>query len=537
MMKRDKMIRLAYILLGIFSMVLSVLACNSPLRSSDSAPEATPTETQIDVRVSEPELGSTKRWIDGSLLVYIPPGEFIMGSDSEDNPEHEIYLSGFWIYRTEVTNSMYLHCMAMGECSAPAVDPALPDLRDPTITHEPVVGVRWDQAVEYCNFIDGTLTTEAQWEKTARGTDGRLFPWGDDDPTCELLNFNDCEEETTPVVNYPLGASPYEVLDMAGNVFEWVYDWYRDDYYMESPSSNPMGPDYGEERSVRSSTFRSAPEQVESALRYFLDPEEYRADLGFRCIVGNAEEYAPQCVVPAIAPSGGLTDNPDDPPGGSAACVVPQPEVSVVTYCEEGQRGNNISWSPVDADVDYSTSMDAWCVEYDEDTLACAGEEGATVEVEACKSCPPPAVDLGVPATCDPPYVLDEDTQLCMYDEPPIPGEVLCAPGYSLSDDESCCVRTEGSPLDYPVCPVGGDFDPDSNICWFRLPSTGDEKCDSATVFFDSCEQEEEDEPGGGGDGPVCHLNLVGPECEAAGGTPSICSGIVVGTYPCCICD
>jgi hypothetical protein len=114
---------------------------------------------------------------------------------------------------------------------------------------------------------------------------------------------------------------------------------------------------------------------------------------------------------------------------------------------------------------------------------------------------------------------------------------VLCAPGYSLSDDESCCVRTEGSPLDYPVCPVGGDFDPDSNICWFRLPSTGDEKCDSATVFFDSCEQEEEDEPGGGGDGPVCHLNLVGPECEAAGGTPSICSGIVVGTYPCCICD
>lgn len=529
--------RITRIILGLLCMGLPILACNSPLRSSDAEPEATPTGSSIVVEAQEPELGDTKRWNDGGLLVYIPPGEFIMGSDGEDNPEHAVYLSGFWIYRTEVTNSMYLYCMAMGDCSAPAVDPAIPDLRDPTIAHEPVVGLRWVQAVEYCEFVEGTLPTEAQWEKSARGTDGQPFPWGDDDPTCELLNFNDCEEELTPVVNYPLGVSPYEMLDMAGNVFEWVYDWYQDDYYLESPTSNPMGPTLGEDRSVRGSTFESAPEWVESALRYSLDPDKYREDLGFRCVVGNAEEYAPQCVVPAIAPSDGLTDNPDDPPGGSATCVVPQPELSVVTYCEDGQRGNNISWSPTDADVDYATSVDAWCVEYDADTLACAGDEGATIDVEACKSCPPPVVELGVLGACDPPYVFDDATQLCEYDGPPIPGEVLCAPGYTLSDDESCCVMEEGTPLDYPVCPVGGDFDEVSNICWFTLPSTGDEKCDSQSVVFNPCGQEDEDEPGGGG-GPVCHSDLVGPDCEAAGGMWTICAppGAIVA-LPCCICN
>jgi len=187
--------------------------------------------------------------------------------------------------------------------------------------------------------------------------------------------------------------------------------------------------------------------------------------------------------------------------------------------------------------VDYATSVDAWCVEYDADTLACAGDEGATIDVEACKSCPPPVVELGVLGACDPPYVFDDATQLCEYDGPPIPGEVLCAPGYTLSDDESCCVMEEGTPLDYPVCPVGGDFDEVSNICWFTLPSTGDEKCDSQSVVFNPCGQEDEDEPGGGG-GPVCHSDLVGPDCEAAGGMWTICAppGAIVA-LPCCICN
>jgi formylglycine-generating enzyme required for sulfatase activity len=512
---------------GILCFSLSILACNLPLLNSETESQSTntedtreianqnttsqnttsediATESPIPAQTLPPEPGSTLRWIDSSLLVYIPPGEFIMGHDGDDNPEHAVYLDGYWIYRTEVTNRMYLNCVGMGKCSPPAVDPAIPDQEDPEIADLPVVGVRWHQAAEYCKFVDGALPTEAQWEKTARGDDARFFPWGNDEPNCDLLNFNDCVEEISPVINYPLGASPYDVLDMAGNVFEWVADWYLEDYYSDTPFDNPMGPEIGEARSVRGSTFRTETEQVESSLRYFLEPDEYRSDLGFRCVVGKAQEYAPPCSILADNKPE-LADTPDDPPGGSAACIVQEPTFSVVTYCENGHRGNNISWTPADADVNYSSSAGVSCSQYDVDTLACAGIFDATIDIEACKSCPPPVVELGTLATCDPPYIYDNATNLCKYDGPPVPGNWVCAPGYSLSGDDSCCALEEGTPLDFPICPVGGDYDPVAQVCWFTLPSTGDEKCVSESVFFEWCakereieqepEQEPEDEP------------------------------------------
>jgi hypothetical protein len=420
-----------------------------------------------------------------------------MGLGSEDNPEHVVNLDGFWIYRTEVTNRMYLRCMAMGECSPPAVDPSLPDLEDPDLVDMPVVGIRWDQAEDYCKFVDGTLPTEAQWEKTARGPDGNTYPWGHNEPTCELLNFNDCLGEISSVIDYPPGASTYDVLDMAGNVFEWVADWYDEDYYADSPSYNPMGPEFGEVRSVRGSTFRTGPEQIASALRYFLEPEEYRLDLGFRCVVGNAHEYAPPCEVLAYIPPDSVADNPNAPPGGSASCIVTQPVIDVVTYCNNyGARGNNISWTPADADVDYSSTASVSCSMYDADTLVCAGNPGASVFIKACKSCPPPVVQLGVLAKCDPPYVLNEPIGFCEYAGPPVPGKEFCTPGYSLNPEGSCCEIQDGTPLDFPVCPTGGTFESASKICWFTLPSTGDEKCDEQTVNFDPCQlPPDDDEP------------------------------------------
>jgi formylglycine-generating enzyme required for sulfatase activity len=530
-MKNNPHNQFLHVILGMLSIGLVILACNSPFSKSQSASESTPTEkpanltagntstpdrsrtdeateAPVVVEIPEPVLGDTIRWIDGSLLVYIPPGEFIMGHDGEDNPEHEVYLDGFWIYRTEVTNHMYLYCMAMGECSPPAIDPALPDMEDPELADHPVVGLTWYQAMEYCQFVDGYLPTEAQWEKTARGTNGWIYPWDDplDDeelePSCELLNFDDCEEETTPVREYSLGASPYDVFDMAGNVFEWVADWYEEDYYNQAPFDNPMGPEYGEDRSVRGSTFRSGPEQVETSLRYFLEPDEYRNDLGFRCIVGGAHEYAPPCEILAHSPTDGLGENPDEAPGGSASCIVQQPELAVVTYCDDTRRGYNISWTPADADIEYSSSGGITCVQYDADTLACMGYGGETVNIEACKACPPPVVQLGVLGTCDPPYVFENATSLCKYDGPPIPGVVTCAPGYSLSGDDSCCVREEGSPLDFPICPVGGVYEPTSQICWFTLPSTGDKKCASESILFEICPVEKV-VPGGGDDQPI----------------------------------
>jgi len=458
----------------------------------------------VDLVAPQPGAGDTRSWVDGSLLVYIPPGEFVMGNEREDSPEHVVTLDGFWIYRTEVTNSMFLRCMVLEECSPPAVDPSLPDLEDPTVADLPVVGLRWEQAEQYCRFVGGYLPTEAQWEKTARGPQGNIYPWGNDEPNCDLLNFNNCLRKTSSVIAYPLGASSYEVLDMAGNAFEWVADWYQEGYYAEAPYDNPLGPQASPVRSVRGSTYETQPDQVESALRYFLGPDEYRSDLGFRCVVANAHEFAPPCELLAYAPPD-ASGTPASGPGGSAACVVPQPELSVVTYCENRLRGNNISWTPADAELDYSVHEGASCVQYDADTLACGGSEGSSVFVRVCKSCPPPAVDLGVPGSCDPPYVLEESSGLCRYAGPPVPGAELCTPLHSLVElpETVCCEMQRGSPADYPACSPGGTYEAASRICWYRLPSTGDEKCASQTVTFDPCERRvHEGEPDDGdGDG------------------------------------
>jgi len=486
---------------GILSLLLLVLACNFPLfgieearqppttQESGGQEQADQGEEAIDLTRLLSEAGDTLLWVDGSLLVYIPPGKFIMGhdddnNDNDDNPEHTVYVDGFWIYRTEVTNRMYLQCMVMGACPPPQAD----NPEDPSVADLPVTSIRWEQAQTFCEFVGGHLPSEAQWEKTARGADGNMYPWGNAEPNCELLNFNGCVGKTSSVIEYPPGASPYEVLDMAGNVFEWVADWYQANYYEEAPFENPPGPGSGEERSVRGSTFESGPNQVASALRFFLNPDEYRSDLGFRCVVENAQDFAPPCeILPQAHPE--AEGGPGTGPGGSTACVVPQPEISVVTYCNKKVRGNNISWTPADAAIDYAALNGASCSQYDADTLACAGDPGATVEIEACKSCPPPTVDLGVPGSCDPPYVLDETAGLCRYDGDPVPGRDRCTPGFSPLGlpDNVCCERQEGNPHDFPVCPPGGTYEPASRICWFSLPSTGDKKCASQTVYFEEC--------------------------------------------------
>ena len=160
-----------YLILTII-VALVLVACTfgqtAPELSATPTPDAQPpdnppppvdpepaTDAPLNLAGPQPELGDTLLWVDGSLLVYIPPGEFIMGHGGEDNPEHVAFLDDFWIYRTEVTNRMYLRCMAMGECSPPAVDPSLPELEDPEVADLPVVGVRWDQAEHYCHFVGG----------------------------------------------------------------------------------------------------------------------------------------------------------------------------------------------------------------------------------------------------------------------------------------------------------------------------------------------------------------------------------------------
>ena len=182
-------------------------------------------------------------------LLYVPEGEFEMGSAEDDpdawddeKPRHMVFLSAYRIDQTEVTNAMYRACVEAGECDAPSCSDYY---NNSDYSNHPVVCVSWNDATAYCEWAGRRLPTEAEWEKAAGGTDSRKWPWGNEPPTGDLANIYDNDDgydRTSPVGNYPAGASPYGALDMAGNVWEWVNDTYASDYYASSPNANPQGP-------------------------------------------------------------------------------------------------------------------------------------------------------------------------------------------------------------------------------------------------------------------------------------------------------
>jgi serine/threonine-protein kinase len=225
---------------------------------------------------------------DGMPSVYIPKGEFLMGSAEgdkdaviEEKPQHKVYLDDYWMDKTGVTNAMYRKCVDVGGCTKPR-DTKYFD--NSSLLDHPVVSVDWNQAQAYCKWADGRLPTEAEWEKAARGTDGGIYPWGNDPPNADLLNYNSNIGRTTAVGSYPAGASPYGIMDMAGNVWEWVSDWYDEKYYQDSPQRNPPGPASGQERVLRGGAWGFGTRDVRSAFR-IRDLPDNAVDLaGFRCV-------------------------------------------------------------------------------------------------------------------------------------------------------------------------------------------------------------------------------------------------------------
>ncbi len=315
---------------------------------SACAPAATPTPTATlpppTPTVSPTTTPSAEK--DGMTLVYVPAGEFLMGStDAEvaqalkgcsdsgwvlcdlinaEKPQHTVSLDAYWIDKTDVTNAMFAQFVKATSYKTGAEKLGFayvlnlsmgfsPESWEPTsganwqhprgpgsdikgLDDHPVVQVSWYDAKAYCEWAGRQLPTEAQWEKAARGTDGRKYPWGNDPVAGNLLNFadknlairqadktiDDGYPFTSPVGHYPKGASPYGALDMAGNVDQWVADWYDEKYYASSPDPNPAGPASGQYRAVRGGAWLGGAWGVRTAFRHW---EEIGLDfLGFRCV-------------------------------------------------------------------------------------------------------------------------------------------------------------------------------------------------------------------------------------------------------------
>jgi Tol biopolymer transport system component len=269
-------------------------------------------------------LGETwARPIDGMVMVYVPPGEFQMGSDDDEvdlaldwcntyyqppcarawfeveSPPHTVALDDFWIDRTEVSNAQYRQCVEAGICVPPVRnDSASRDAYygDSAFDAYPVIYVSWQQALDYCTWVGGHLPSEAQWEYAARGPEGWRFPWGNDydgarlnscDVNCPYgwaaVGFDDGYEDTAPVGSFPEGASWCGALDLAGNVWEWVAD--RFGPYAGEYQENPTGPAEGSERTLRGDAADGTRPVSRSAARHGMHPSRTYLYTGFRCVI------------------------------------------------------------------------------------------------------------------------------------------------------------------------------------------------------------------------------------------------------------
>lgn len=222
---------------------------------------------------------------DGMTQIYIPAGEFTMGvkeANSNRHITHKVHLDAYWIDQVEVTNAMYARCLNAGECQPLAMDN--PYFGNAKHADYPVVYVTWDKAQTYCHWVGGRLPTEAEWEKAARGTDGWRYPWGKARAGDTLLNFNGTHGEPKSSYDYLAGASPYGVLNMAGNVREWVADWFDADYYSTSPYENPQGPPEGTAKVLRGGAYWDDAKQVQTFYRLYHTPNSPGQNRGFRCV-------------------------------------------------------------------------------------------------------------------------------------------------------------------------------------------------------------------------------------------------------------
>lgn len=238
---------------------------------------------------------------DGAPMILIPAGPFLMGSNDglpNERPEHTVTLNAFYIDQFEVTAGRYQKFIESAKHDLP---PTWDDEAAHAMGDLPAVGMSWMDAAAYCKWAGRRLPTEAEWEKAARGTDGRRYPWGHMQPFVDIANYNRgvwvSEAITLVPVNSGLegmsvrhglkegGKSPYGLFHMAGNAAEWVADWYERDFYQKSPDKNPIGPASGEKRVMRGGSWADLPTALRVTARFSAEPDFEERTIGFRCAV------------------------------------------------------------------------------------------------------------------------------------------------------------------------------------------------------------------------------------------------------------
>lgn len=276
---------------NLFPTPTSQIATESIALSSTPAITFTLTATPLPTEITDAK---------GVPMALVPAGEFVMGSwngDDDENPPHAVYLYTFYIDKYEVTNVLYQTCVEANVCSLLRGNKSTTRVSyygNSDFDNYPVIDVTLYQAQDYCEWRGARLPTEAEWEKAARGTDGRTYPWGEG-INCSNANYNNyCMGDTTPVGSYESGKSPYGIYDMAGNVWEWVYDWYSPTYYEISPYLNPIGPDsqssYRGLNIARGGAWNEGKDIVRVSNRYRLSAgSNWYGNIGFRCIYTEDE--------------------------------------------------------------------------------------------------------------------------------------------------------------------------------------------------------------------------------------------------------
>ena len=294
--------------------------CAQPPTPSFYVSSCAEAASSLKLRSASSKEKSHPHSVVGGGMILIPSGKFQMGSrfwrgKFDEHPRHGVYLDDFFIDKYETTVAEYLECVKAGKCEEKRAKDGERDYDKQENWNHPISSVDWHQAKAYCQWLEKRLPTESEWEKAAIGMSGRKYPWGMERAGCEYAVIENSEDEenrsilslhrylhyqtlrgsgcggdnTWPVGSKPEGASPYGVMDMIGNVSEWISDWYDEDYYRESSNKNPKGPLNGKYRVVRGHSFHNYAGSIRAVYRFKYLPA-YKSDyLGFRCAVDGKE--------------------------------------------------------------------------------------------------------------------------------------------------------------------------------------------------------------------------------------------------------